>query len=419
MNETNEIKDIAIYGYGKIGRAIKTLADKVKQEDVSFNSNIFTIDINGTAQYQSVQDIKDIPNQIIHIIAIDTGVRFTTEDPGYEPDTYKVRELIEEIILERGADNTNGDVIIIESTVEIGFYTKLKEILKDYLVKWDIIISPERYLEDTTTELGFTMDQSKLCGIDIETGEESEFLAIGEKISPYLDIFNKNDIKILMSSIKEVEAAKVVENAFRLLNISFVNELQWFLSKKVDVRTVLNLVASKTGNDYIADLRPGLIGGGCIPIDPIYLPHLEKSMLKKSFDFEAGKMQSLITNTLALIETGKLKRICVMGAAYKPNSKSTKNSQYLVLIKNISAKLKKLYENNPEEAPSIYILDHLADDIESPEKYFEDNNINAMELIIVGANHKFKDTDYLTIALRSGANVFNLNTLEIHGRKEN
>ena len=42
-----------------------------------------------------------------------------------------------------------------------------------------------------------------------------------------------------------------------------------------------------------------------------------------------------------------------------------------------------------------------------------------MELIIVGANHKFKDTDYLTIALRSGANVFNLNTLEIHGRKEN
>ena len=74
---------------------------------------------------------------------------------------------------------------------------------------------------------------------------------------------------VLADSIKAAELAKIVENAQRDLNISFMNELYKICDLyKLDYKHVLNLC--KTKWNFI-DFKPGLVGGHCVPVDPYYL----------------------------------------------------------------------------------------------------------------------------------------------------
>lgn len=416
MDKDTTTRDIVIYGYGKIGKAIKLLADRAKDSNLYFTSQVFTVDTNGTAQFDSIGQIKELPHDLIHIIAIDTGIELDNKsENGYIPNTYKVRELIEEIISERVRDDSN-DIIIIESTVEIGFYDSLKDIRETY-PNLIIAISPERYNEDTTTKDGFTMDETKLIGI-----EDSNYELSSEQLSEYINIFSSNNISVVVASVREVEATKVVENSYNYLRFSFINELQWNFGKLgIDLETVLSLAGTKK-EKTLDELRPGLIGGGCIPIDPLYLPNIQTSIISKVVADEASRLNELTQIVIKLIENSGLKRIGLMGASYKKHSTSTKNSMYLKLIGNLNKYFASKYSTpeTKEDAPKIFIMDHLS--VGTPDKYFNNENLSALELILIGANHRIelngKEIDYKEIAINSGCNVFDLNNLAIYKKGE-
>ena len=412
-------KDLVIYGYGKIGKAIKLLADRAKDTNLYFTSQIFTVDTNGTAQFTDVSEIKDLPNDLIHIIAIDTGITLDATLPnGYIPDTAKVKELIEEIVSEREATKNFNDIIIIESTVEIGFYDSLK--LKETYPNLILIISPERYNEDVKHPDGFTMDKNKLVGVDMDLYDIHNDNSLVNSIEEYLNIFRGNDIATIIAPIKEVEASKVIENAYNYLRYSFVNDLQWNLGSKLDVEMILSLAGTKTEKD-LGDLHPGLIGGGCIPIDSLYLPNIENTLIGKVVENENKRLHKVSNMIFNLIEKSKLKQIALMGASYKADSTSTKNSQYLKVLRLVNEKLAVTYSGtngNKDDAPKIYVLDNLS--IDTPAEYFMKENLANFELILIGANHLAEmgtdsnSSTYRELAIQSGTNVFDLNTLAIY-----
>ena len=89
------------------------------------------------------------------------------------------------------------------------------------------------------------------------------------------------------SSIKVAEAAKVIENAQRDLNIAFVNELALIFDRlNVDTREVLEAAGTKWN---FLPFQPGLVGGHCIGVDPYYLTHRaerEQAITRRSFFLE-------------------------------------------------------------------------------------------------------------------------------------
>ena len=132
-----------------------------------------------------------------------------------------------------------------------------------------------------------------------------------------------------------------VENSFRLLNISFVNELAFFCNKiQIEVNDVIRAASTKPYG--FMPFYPSLgAGGHCIPVDPIYLSDRAKELEVPMKLIDAAKK---INNEIpkyfvqrAIEKIGKLvgKRIMVLGLAYKPNVSDTRETPTEPLIKGL------------------------------------------------------------------------------------
>ena len=100
-----------------------------------------------------------------------------------------------------------------------------------------------------------------------------------KKTAQFVDFLYKSIIKAgthLASSIKVAEASKAIENAQRDVNISFINELS-IIFEKIGIDTQEVLDAAGTKWNFIK-LKPGLVGGHCISVDPYYLAHKAESL---------------------------------------------------------------------------------------------------------------------------------------------
>ena len=168
------------------------------------------------------------------------------------------------------------------------------------------------------------------------------------------------------ASIKVAEAAKVIENTQRDLNIALINELS-ILFNKLDIDTQAVLDAAKSKWNFLS-FEPGLVGGHCIGVDPYYLTHKAKSIGHKTKIILAGrelndKMGEHVASKLVFamkkknIEIKK-SRILIMGLTFKENCADTRNSG----VKNLFDSLKKfncnidLYDpwTNSEDIKKIY-----------------------------------------------------------------
>jgi UDP-N-acetyl-D-glucosamine dehydrogenase len=129
----------------------------------------------------------------------------------------------------------------------------------------------------------------------------------------------------ICSSVEIAETAKLLENSFRFINISFVNELAMFCEKiKIDVNEVISTAATKPYG-YMP-FRPGVgVGGHCIPVDPLYLTWWARkggqvaSLVERS-DEIANQMPIYVAErALALVESSTATpKVLIMGVAYKP-----------------------------------------------------------------------------------------------------
>ena len=149
------------------------------------------------------------------------------------------------------------------------------------------------------------------------------------------------------SSIKVAEAAKVIENTQRDVNIALVNELSIiFNSLEIDTEEVLNAAGTKWN---FLPFRPGLVGGHCIGVDPYYLTYKSEKVGYNPEIILAGRklndsMGSYIANQLILEMAQKSidvknSKVLIMGLTFKENCPDTRNTKVIDIIRVLSKKV--------------------------------------------------------------------------------
>ena len=145
------------------------------------------------------------------------------------------------------------------------------------------------------------------------------------------------------SSIKVAEAAKVIENTQRDLNIALMNELA-IIFERLGIDTLEVLEAAGTKWNFLP-FRPGLVGGHCIGVDPYYLTYRAQNLGYTSKIIQNGRLLNdamgawIATKTVKLmVQCGlvvKGSRVCVMGITFKENCPDTRNSKVHDIIREL------------------------------------------------------------------------------------
>lgn len=146
-------------------------------------------------------------------------------------------------------------------------------------------------------------------------------------------------------NIKTAEAAKIIENIQRDVNIALINELG-LLFNKMDIRIHNVLDAASTKWNFI-NFKPGLVGGHCIGVDPYYLAHKAKQLNFKPTIIESGrktndsmspKLAKIFLNNMTKKNVIKIKKVLILGFTFKENCEDIRNTKiidmYKFLIKN-------------------------------------------------------------------------------------
>lgn len=291
------------------------VGDKLKKSKIEFTS-----------------DEKRIKEMDFIVIAVPTPIN-KSKKPDFEP-----LKSASKIV---GRNLKNGAIVVYESTVYPG---ATEEICIPVLEKY-----------------------SKLkCGKDFKVGYSPERINPGDKIHTVeniVKIVSATDDMALrkiskvygsiikagiyqVQSIKVAEAAKIIENTQRDVNIAFINEIS-NLFKKLDIDTMEVLQAASTKWNFIK-FTPGLVGGHCIGVDPFYL--IEKAK-KVNFDAKLIKtarkvndeMPKVIVNDIEnkLKEYGvenEKANIAVLGLTFKENVPDLRNSKSIEIVQLLREK---------------------------------------------------------------------------------
>lgn len=140
------------------------------------------------------------------------------------------------------------------------------------------------------------------------------------------------------ASIKTAEAAKVIENAQRDINIAFMNEITQIFAK-LGISSLDVLEAASTKWNFLP-FRPGLVGGHCIGVDPYYLSHCAQSVGHLPRVILAGRaindgMGGWVADTVHGRRKSKASRVLVLGLAFKPDVPDLRNSRTVDLVRRL------------------------------------------------------------------------------------
>ncbi len=167
-----------------------------------------------------------------------------------------------------------------------------------------------------------------------------------EAVSNWVDKFYSSFIKagtFKTKNIRIAEAAKIIENTQRDINIALVNELS-MLFKKINIDTNEVLEAAGTKWNF-HQYNPGLVGGHCIGVDPYYLTHKAKEIGFNTKLISAGRsindfmseylFQEIMDYKKKFKSKLKSARILLLGLSYKSNCSDTRNSQLICLVEKL------------------------------------------------------------------------------------
>ena len=321
-----------------------------------------------------------------HIVAVPTPV-----NDDHTPDLTPV-ESASRIV---GRNLTKGSIIVYESTVYPG-------------VTEDVCIP---ILEK---ESGLT------CGVDFKVGYSPERINPGDKVhrletitkivsgmdEETLDVVAKVYELVVEAgvyraeSIKVAEAAKVIENSQRDINIAFMNELSIIFNKMgIDTQAVLKAAGTKWN---FLNFYPGLVGGHCIGVDPYYLTyraemlgyHSQIILAGRRINDDMGKYvaENVVKNLIAADKAVKNAKVAILGFTFKENCPDTRNTKISDLVNEL-----KEYGITP------VIADPEADAAEAKHLYgieFVDmSSIKDMDAVILAVAHdEFKSLSMEDIA---------------------
>ncbi|MBQ7176058.1 MAG: nucleotide sugar dehydrogenase, partial [Victivallales bacterium] len=189
-------------------------------------------------------------------------------------------------------------------------------------------------------------------------------------------------------SIKVAEAAKVIENSQRDINIAFMNELSIIFNRMgIDTKSVLEAAGTKWN---FLNFRPGLVGGHCIGVDPYYLTYKAEMMGYHSQVILAGRRinddmgRYVAENCVKCLIKAKKKvrdaRVAVLGFTFKENCPDTRNSKVFDIVKELR-----------EYGIEPLVADPVADAAEAKRLYGLDftkmQDIRNMDVVILAVAH--------------------------------
>ena len=379
---------ISLVGLGYVGMPIAVaFARKVKVVGFDLNADKIKLYQNGTDPTNEVGD-EVIKNTTVdftadaaklreakfHIVAVPTPVK-----PDHTPDLSPV-EGASRIL---GQNLTKGSVVVFESTVYPG-------VTEDICVP---ILEKESGLK---------------CGVDFKIGYSPERINPGDKVhrlETITKIVSGMDAETLdtiakvyelvvdagvyrAQSIKVAEAAKVIENSQRDINIAFMNELS-IIFHKMGIDTLEVLEAAGTKWNFLP-FKPGLVGGHCIGVDPYYLTyksdqlgyHSRIILSGRRINDEMGKYvaESLVKNLIKAGIPVKGAKVAILGFTFKENCPDTRNTKVI-----------DIYNELKEYDIQAVIVDPEADADEAYRLYGVDvnsvNEINNMDAVVIAVAH--------------------------------
>lgn len=319
-------------------------------------------------------DINDLRKAVFHIVAVPTPI-----DKNNLPDLTALKGASKTV----GSIIKKGDYVVYESTVFPGATEEIcvpiieNESGLKYLKDFKVGYSPERINPGDQLH-------SLINVVKVTSGCDNE--SIDEIAAVYGSIIKAGVHKA--PSIKVAEAAKVIENTQRDLNIALMNELS-IIFHKMEINTYDVLKAAGTKWNFL-NFYPGLVGGHCIGVDPYYLTFKANELghfpqvITAGRSVNDGMSRFIVTELVkALIKSGKNilnSRILVMGITFKEDVSDIRNSK----VADVVAELKTFGIN-------VEVVDPLAAAEEVKHEYninMTDKVSGKYDAIILAVSHK-------------------------------
>ena len=343
-----------------------------------------------TGLYCSNQ-LSDIEDCNYYVVTVPTPVD-STNRPILTP-LYKSSETVGKVL-------KKGDPVIYESTVYPGVTehecVPVLERVSGLKFNEDFFVgySPERINpgdKEHTVEkiLKVTSGSTPEAGIKVDNLYKSVITA-GTHLAP---------------TIKVAEAAKVIENSQRDINIAFVNELaKIFNLMDIDTHDVLEAAGTKWN---FLPFKPGLVGGHCIGVDPYYLAqraqefgyHPEIILAGRRMNDGMGKYVASEVVKLMLQKDIKIKgsNILVLGITFKENCPDVRNTKAVDVVKNLNSYGTNVTIYDPWASPSEVSHEY---GLNSLKTLTDQNNFDAVVLTV--AHKQFLDLDFESLMAENG-----------------
>ena len=346
------------------------------------NSNDRTLELSSATLKSSnlyfTDDINDLSDCNTYVITVPTPV-----DRYNNPDMSPLRYASEAV----GKLLKKNDVVIYESTVYPGATEEycipiIEEVSKlKYNKEFFAGYSPER-INPGDKKHSLTTITKITSGSNKSTSAFVDYL--------YDQIISAGTHKT--SSIAVAEAAKVIENTQRDVNIALVNELS-ILFHKIGLDTSEVLEAAETKWNFLP-FKPGLVGGHCIGVDPYYLTYKAKEMNYHPEIILAGRRindsmsKFIFDSTVKEMTKRKIdsidSEIAILGVTFKENCPDLRNTKVIDLIELFTS-----------HGSKIYVNDAFADHKELKESYGINsiplNKINQVDVVVLAVAHdKYK-----------------------------
>ena len=292
---------------------------------------VSTEELRSATLLQFSCDVKDLSTVNVFIVTVPTPV-----DDFKAPDLSPLQSASKTV----GRVLKKGDVVVYESTVYPG-------------------CTEEICVPILESESGLTFNKDFFCGYSperINPGDKHHRLPSIKKvtsgstpeIAKRIDNLYQTIIKAgthLASSIKVAEAAKVIENSQRDINIAFVNELALIFDRMgIDTSEVLEAAGTKWN---FLNFKPGLVGGHCIGVDPYYLTHKANALGYHPEVILAGRkindnMGIYIANRIVKLMTQKdvsikNSRVLILGITFKENCPDIRNSRVVDIVRELES----------------------------------------------------------------------------------
>jgi UDP-N-acetyl-D-glucosamine dehydrogenase len=338
---------VTVIGQGYVGLPLALAASKSVDKVFGLDTNIEKI----AELVRGKSIIEDLSDDEIQA-ALHSGTYFPTSDyavveesdlilicvptplsPDHKPDLAALTSAITTV----GKNLKAGTLVIVESTIEPG---TCRNVLLPILIKesglkasnFELAYSPER-IDPTNKTWSINNTPKLVAGLTDSAANKAEVF-YGKFISTITKC----------SSLEIAETAKLLENSFRLVNISFINELAIFCQKiGVDISEVISAAATKPYG--FMPFYPSVgVGGHCIPVDPIYLAHASKTVGATSRFIElADQINQEMPGYFVGRAEEKLgglknKSVLVIGVSYKPNVADVRETPVEALIAGLKQK---------------------------------------------------------------------------------